>query len=156
MLTILCTPTQRHALHGSRNHNTNNDSSYQANIESLLSSPPLCKLNFVDDRYHEWFEEAKNMLRLDPQHRPTADDLRNTFGKGRDCCYQDYEAFVAIESPDKSLISSTNTSTPQVEPMNMPFRKSSQGMISRCCCGRGSVRTLERCNDCLREARYRV
>lgn len=159
MLAVLCIPMQRHVLLETRKQNPDNDWSYQANIETILAGEPFCSPRFVDDRCYAWLEEAKKMIHLDPQNRPTAEVLREVFGKGQDCCYRGFVPFEAAEHPYKLPIPGMDTDELEVEPEKVPSRKrsksfTSNGFISNCYCGRGSCRAYERCTYCLREAGY--
>lgn len=125
---------QRRALFQTRKANPEDDWSFQANIETILAGEPFCRPIFVDDRHHAWLEEARKMVHIDPQHRPTAGVLRDVFGYGQGCCYQGFIPFEAAEHPAKPPIPGTDADEPEVAPQQLPSRRSSRNSTSNSVC----------------------
>ena len=97
MLAVLCKPMQRSALEETRRQNPDGDASYQANIQLILGGDIFSKNMLSDGRCKMWLESAARMVERDPASRPSAEELKNTFGTGQDCCFMGPEPFEATE-----------------------------------------------------------
>ncbi|ORY15271.1 kinase-like domain-containing protein [Clohesyomyces aquaticus] len=92
MISVICSPMQRIQLLVTRRLNPDNDWSYQANMDRIFSA----------DLFRHFFhpeipEVAKMMTSLDPQHRPSASEIRKILRAPTHCCYEGSVPFEAAE-----------------------------------------------------------
>ncbi|KAH7090841.1 kinase-like domain-containing protein [Paraphoma chrysanthemicola] len=95
LLAVLRTPMGRNELRSLRQNGTTGDHSYQANMQNILQYSASPNLDFIDDRCYKWLETIRQIVNEVPKLRPSANDLKPTFGTGQDCCFMAPEAFEA-------------------------------------------------------------